>query len=338
MVFASCSTDVDLYADYQEIPVVFGLIDAQADTNYIKITKAFCGTNDNPVNALEAALVYDSSNYAGKLDAYFVELKSVHDQPFEPTGRQFYLDTLTIHDKKEGLFYAPDQLMYYTTARFNTNTDDEKYRYKLCVIKPDFDTVTAETSIVGGDVHVFATQVTFSPPPYLSESRMMFCSTEEAVLYEIGMRFYYWESHPGEPMVKKQVSWSYRPRSLAEYEKVEGSDKYYWFYFTNTTLFNYLERAIGDDIVYDANHPNVTRYIDDFEVFIAATGRDFYAYYQYLQTTQNGLNLSTEYNNIEGGCGLLSSRILVTNVVPLSPSTRLDLFNQPWGFRERKTR
>lgn len=37
LVLASCSTDVDLYNDYKDIPVVYGLIDAQADTNYIKI-------------------------------------------------------------------------------------------------------------------------------------------------------------------------------------------------------------------------------------------------------------------------------------------------------------
>ena len=335
MVLASCSTDVELYADYQEIPVVYGLIDAQADTNYIKITKAFCGTNDNPVNALEAALVYDSSNYAGKLDAYFVELKSTQEGPFLPTGRQFFLDTTTIHNKEEGLFYSPDQLLYYTTERFNTNTETDKYHYKLYVITPDFDTVAAETSIVGGDVQVFASQVTFQPPPFNSESRFMFRSTEEAVLYEIGMQFNYLESHPGEPMVKKQVSWSYRPRSLAEYEKVEGTDDYYWMYYTTTTLFNYLEKAIGSDTVWDVNHPNVTRYIDDFVIFIAAAGRDFYAYYQFLQTTQNSLSLSTEYNNIEGGFGLLSSRIFVSDVVKLSPPTKLDLFNQPWGFRER---
>ena len=27
----SCSTDVDIYADYKEIPVVYGLIEAKAD-------------------------------------------------------------------------------------------------------------------------------------------------------------------------------------------------------------------------------------------------------------------------------------------------------------------
>jgi hypothetical protein len=116
---------------------------------------------------------------------------------------------------------------------------------------------------------------------------------------------------------------------------VEGTDNFYYLYYSPNTLFNQLKRAIGNDTVSDENHPNVIRYIDDFEVFIAASGSDFYAFYQYLQTTQNGLNISSEYNNVEGGYGLLSSRIFVSNVVSLSPQTKLDLFNQPWGFRER---
>ena len=100
LVFASCSTDVDLYADYKDVPVVYGLIDAAADTNYIKITKAFCSDNDHPINANDIALIYDSSNYSYKLDAFFMELKSTQGQPFRPTGRLFYLDTLNIHNKK----------------------------------------------------------------------------------------------------------------------------------------------------------------------------------------------------------------------------------------------
>jgi len=328
-LFCSCSTDVELYADYKEIPVVYGLIDAQADTNFVKITRAFCGTNDNPINAFEVAQVYDSSNYPGKLDAFFVELQKVQGQGFQPTGRTFYLDTLTVHNKEDGLFYAPHQKLYYTTERFKTNN----YRYKLYVVTPYYDTVTSEISVLEGDINV-SSQASFQSAPTNSHSTVLFSSTEAAVLYEIGMRFNYLESHGG-PLVKKQVTWSFAPRSLSEYEKVEGTENYYYQYYSPNILFNYLERAIGNDTVWDDNHPNVTRYIDDFEVFIAAAGSDFYAFYQYLQTTQNGLSLSSEYNNIEGGYGLLSSRIFVSKVVPLSSTAKLDLFNKPWGFRER---
>lgn len=40
-LFFSCTTDIDLYADYKQVPIIYGLLDATADTNYIKITRAF---------------------------------------------------------------------------------------------------------------------------------------------------------------------------------------------------------------------------------------------------------------------------------------------------------
>ena len=53
--FNACSTKVDLYADYKDIPVIYGLLDASADTNYIKIIRAFSGSDENPVDARLAA-------------------------------------------------------------------------------------------------------------------------------------------------------------------------------------------------------------------------------------------------------------------------------------------
>lgn len=328
VVFVSCSTDVDIYADYKDTAVIYGLIDAKADTNYVKITRAFCSTNDHPINAFEVAPIYDSSNYPGKLEAYFLELKSSQSQQYQPTGRRFLLDTLTIHNKKEGLFYAPHQKLYYTTERFKTSLGSDKYRYRLYVVKPDYDTVTAEIGVVDGDIEISTSLVDFQAYPTNTSSYIIFSSTEEAVLYEIGMRFNYWEGHSGQPMEKKEVSWSYSPRTIGMYEKVPNTDNLYRAYYSPNTLFNVLESAIGNDT------SNVTRYIGNFVVTVAAAGDDFNIYYQFLQTASSGLTLSTEYSNVQGGYGILSSRFFVNKEARLSSGTKLDLFRKPWGFQE----
>ena len=160
----------------------------------------------------------------------------------------------------------------------------------------------------------------------------MFSSSPEAVLYEFGMRFSYSEVHPGQPMERKEISWGYGAKTLDSYEKVTGTENLYEFYYPMNILFNLLEHVIGDDIVWDDNHPNVIRYIDDFEVFVSASAEDFYIYYQSLQ---DGLSLSTEYSNVDGGWGLFSSRIFVKKSVPLSARARYDLFRKPWGFQDR---
>lgn len=334
LFLASCSTDVDLYADYKDIPVVYGLLDAKADTNYIKITKAFCGDDDHPINANVVALIYDSSNYPGKLDAFIEELKSTSNQHFQPTGRILVLDTVTIHNKKDGLFYSPNQLLYYTAERFKTNEESAKYRYKLNIVKPEGDTATAETGIVSGDVAVVTSKLDFRSKPSNKTSRLVFTSAEEAMLYEIAMKFNFWEVHAGQPMTQKEVSWSYGIRRITEYEKVEGTENLYRLYYDVNTLFRAMEQVIGNDTVWDTNHPNVIRYMGDFTVYISAAGEDYNNYYQFTQAMQDGLSLSTEYSNVDGGCGLFSSRILVDRTVQLSSVAKHDLFTLPWGFQE----
>lgn len=334
-MMVSCSTDVNLYDDYKDIPVIFGLLDVNADTNFVKITRVFCGDNDHPIDANEVAHIPDSSNYPGKLDAFILELKSAQGQEYKPTGRKIYLDTVTIHNKQDGLFYAPHQKVYYTTERFHENGVADKYRYRLYVVKPDNDTVTSETSVVNGDVTITTAKLHFQSDPSQAHSSMVFSSTEGAMLYEIAMQFNYREGHAGQPLVKKEITWTYGAKSLGEYEKVENAENLYRHYYSVNSLFNLLEHAIGNDTVWDENHPNVVRYMDDFNVYISAAGEDFSIYRQYLQSSQSAITLSTEYSNIEGGCGLFSSRVLVKRKVELSSGAKYDLFRLPWGFVEQ---
>lgn len=44
-----------------------------------------------------------------------------------------------------------DQLVYYTTEPLNAGTEGTHYKYRLMVIKPDGDTLTALTGLVGNE-------------------------------------------------------------------------------------------------------------------------------------------------------------------------------------------
>ena len=169
-VFSSCTTDVDIYAEYKDIAIIFAMLNPRADTNYVKITRAFCGTNDHHINANEVALIADSCNYPGKLDVRIIELKNTDGGPYEPTNREIVLDTMTIHNKEEGTFYAPHQLVYYTTEPFNAGSAGNNYRYQLFIKKLNGDTITAQTNMVGNeDFAIVSTSANFqiqhTPPP-----------------------------------------------------------------------------------------------------------------------------------------------------------------------------
>ena len=336
--FCSCSTDVELYAEYKDVPVVFCLLNPRVDTNYVKITRAFCGTNEDPINANEVALIYDSSNYPCKLDARIIELESRNGSSYEPTGRVIVLDTMTIHNKEEGTFYAPDQLVYYTVEPFNAGTEGIHYKYRLMVIKPDGDTLTALTGLVGNEeFEIITNGFSFEEQETDAMNRIMFRADGVAALYEVSVQFNYREQLAGHQMRCKNVNRSFGVRSIEEFQKVEGSENAYFLGFSANWLFNALANAIGGDTVVDANHPNVVRYFDNLEVSINAAGEDLYYFYLVTQANQSNMaGFISDYSNITGGQGLFSSRTQIKKNCRLSSRTLRSLYGKSsWGFVEQ---
>ena len=43
IIFNSCDNSVKIFADGEEVTAVYGYLDVDADTNYVKITKSFTG-------------------------------------------------------------------------------------------------------------------------------------------------------------------------------------------------------------------------------------------------------------------------------------------------------
>ena len=337
-IFTSCTTDVDIYADYKDVPIIYGMLDYRADTNFIKITRAFCGTNDNPINANEVALISDSSNYPDKLDVRIIEMKSTSGGAYQPTGREFVLDTLTIHDKEEGVFYSPDQTLYYTTEQFNTGTNGNRYKYRLMVVKPDGDTVTAQTGMVGNEeFSILSGSASFQLAHTDAMGKIVFKADGMASLYDVKMQFNYTEQHAGQELKWKHVSRSFGTRSINEFNKLEGTTNTYYLEYSLNWLFNALENAIGGDTVVNANHPNVIRHIDSFVVSISAGGDEMNMYYSASQAQLNSpISLVSVYTNINGGYGLFSSRTTIEKTLKLSYYTTRDIFSvAAWGFREQ---
>ena len=337
-VLASCSTDVDMYAEYKDVPIIYAMLNARADTNYIKITRAFCGTNDNLINANEVALIYDSSNYPGKLDVRIIELKNNHGGPYEPTDREFVLDTMTIHNKQEGTFYAPHQIVYYTTEPFNTGAYGSKYKYRLLIVKPDGDTVTAQTSMVGNEeFNIESASANFQMEQTDVMGKILFRADGSASIYDVKIQFNYREQLAGQEMKYKNVSRSFGTKPLDSYVRVEGTENLYYQEYSINWLFNALANAIGGDTIVNPNHPNVVRYYDSFVVSVSAGGDELNYYYIANQAQLSSpIALISTYTNISGGYGLFSSRTTIEKTVRLSSFALRDLFGmESWGFKDQ---
>lgn len=323
--FYACSTDVNLYADYKDIPVIYGLIDATHDTNYVRINRAFSSSNDNPINAYEVALISDSCNYPGKLDARIVEYKSGFGNHYSPTGRVITLDTMTILDKEPGIFYSPRQKVYYTTERFRQNTNGTDYRYGLVVYKGN-DTITSETGVVGGEnFKILTFQTSFISDSTTNTAKISFKPADNAAFYDVNMFFNYREKRGG-TMENKQVKWDFGTKSIDELPYEDGA---YVVSYGMNSLFTLLEAAIGADTI------GVTRYFDEepIDIMIAAGGEELYNYIQ-INAQAGGLSQTVpDYTNVSGGYGVFSSRINKTRTAKLSGRAAGDLYGKrSWHF------
>ena len=337
VVFNACTTDVNIYADYKDVAIVYAMLNSRADTNYVKIIRAFCGMNDNPIDANEVALIADSSNYPGKLDVRIIELKNTHGNSYVPTGRVLLFDTLTLHNKKEGVFYAPDQKVYYTEEHLNTGTGGDKYAYRLVVVKPNGDTVAARTTMVGDEEFMIINgSVSFQQSHSNAMAKIVFRADGVAPIYDIRMQFNYLEQHEGQPIKSKSISRSFGSKPLSFYQKIPNTENSYYQEYSVNWLFTALESAIGDDTVINPSHPNVVRYIDGFTVSISAAGEELIDYYNANQAQiESPLTMITPVTNIEGGFGLFCSRTTIEKEEKLSASAKRDLFSMTsWGFKE----
>src|SRR5688500_1282174 len=117
--FNSCKQDFDITAEYKEMPVVYGLLNWQENTHYIRIQKGYLIEGD----ASLAAGIPDSIYYP---DILTVKLKTL------PNGATYSLNRVDGNNmglpKDSGIFATTPNILY----TFNGNLDPTKtYRLEI---------------------------------------------------------------------------------------------------------------------------------------------------------------------------------------------------------------
>lgn len=147
---AGCSTEVDLIAPYDSFPVVYGLLELDADTQWVKINRTWLGEGDNR----EAAMIPDSSEYpSGAVIARIVELNPSSSGQILgnelPTGNVWALrDTVLFNKSTEGSFFGPNQRVYFASTTSEALSEDKWYRLELEL--PNGGTAQATTTMIQG--------------------------------------------------------------------------------------------------------------------------------------------------------------------------------------------
>jgi hypothetical protein len=216
IVLNSCNEKIELIGDFVQTAVVYGLLDQADSLHYIKINRAFIG----PGNALEIAQIADSS--------YFTNVDATISEYLNGNLIRSWLLKDTILDNKDpnGVFYAPEQKVYYfktlpTKPNDVVNVDplnpqlnslNPQAIYKIdIVINNGAFSVSGETELVRGITSADATAQNFNftfsdnPGEYKSKGIEVKAGNSYVLNTQLKIAFYEWE---GNTYSEKSFFWN----------------------------------------------------------------------------------------------------------------------------------
>ncbi len=139
LIFSSCETDFDVNAQWQEIMVVYGLLDQSQSRQYIRVNKAYLGEGD----AFQMGSISDSINFPDSI----LEVKIYKLLPNNDIIDSIELDTLTIM-KEDGLFASDNHFVYASLESDASFFVSDKLYSLLIRNKRSGHTATSVTSLV----------------------------------------------------------------------------------------------------------------------------------------------------------------------------------------------
>ncbi|MEZ5196452.1 MAG: hypothetical protein R2764_08645 [Bacteroidales bacterium] len=335
VIFNSCETDFDTIADWEDITVVYCLLNQKDSIHYLKVNKAFLGEG----NALVYAQEQDSISYPYSLDAWIEEWTAEGDS----LRVAFQFDTTSAFQKEPGMFYYPDQILY-------KGGPDNWYKIKY-IIQPPNDTVGFEKIWFNED-HIFKLKIRnpntgkiiWSETILVNDFRITEPSTSgqfikfvENPLYP---RTFEWKRAPndedGRFRYELNVEFNFReyknngdsldrtlPLTSAVAYPSSGTDLIsvsYWdysFYSTCNSEIPYSDPAVEQTIV--------KRKSLNINTIVGVAAEEFNLYMQVYEPSTSIVQEKPPYTNVENGIGLFSSRYKNNTTKLLHPESIYDL-------------
>ena len=320
LLFNSCDDSFNIFTDGEEVTAVYGYLDVEADTNYLKITKSFTG------NAVEMAPDYSSSNYDYKLDVKLIG-KFASNPNFV---RTVMLDTTSVFKPydPDALFYSGvNQVLYYTTEKLL-----EDQEYQLVITRNDGEVVTSKVkTICGSTIKKPILGISFESPATNKIEWRSNQFNQLAAYYEVIGYFHYKQIDPGQSdTTYHKMRWYFG--SGTGVEMYNSSTLNMFVNYTPTTFYSKLAA--------DANITNNTstyteRFVDCFEIVITSTGDELYNYIL-IQNSGSAIMDTPEYTNIENGIGIFSSRSVCRKKFDVNDHSINTLIREypEWGFKK----
>lgn len=299
LFISGCKQDFDITADYKEVTVVYGLLNSNEATHYLRIQKGYLIDGD----AYQAGGVADSIYYK---DSLLVQIKAL------PNGATYTLSKVDGNliglPKDTGSFANQPNWLYRFTGSLNSSST-----YQLTITNiSNGNVITAETKLISP----FTLSVP-SPDPgnkgqkfkfsASSPGKAVFYTIENAGLYDLKIRFPYKEYNATDNSLIKSdyieayiFKSKYIPHVTGGLQVIEDVNA--------GIILNTLKNSL-------AQSTNIYREFDVSKgmTFSFAAGGTELANYINSTTAQSGSIGANEalppYTNLSNGYGIFSSRI-----------------------------
>ncbi|MCB0707096.1 MAG: hypothetical protein KDC34_17390 [Saprospiraceae bacterium] len=297
LILPSCNDEIKLTADWKDIPVVYGLLDKDDQTHYIRIEKVFV---DPDKNAEDLALIPDSIYY----ENLTVEIQKLS------TGERVTLNRVNGDDigipRDSGAFVSSPNYLYTFDAADMPFSGGEDIRL-LLNRGDDQPLITADASIVGAIVPtgIGAGTIDFK---YERDRDFRWQSGDEARVFDLKLVIHFLENdlEDPDPAVERELVWQF---ANAVPRNDNGSSGITTYSQSGTDFFTFLQSQL-------VAKPSINRTWIGMDFVIIGGGE---ALGQYIAITEanTGITSAQElptYSNVIDGLGIFSS--ISTGIAP----------------------
>ncbi len=334
LLFISCESDVDIVAPEKDVPVAYALLDADADTQFVKVNRLLQGTEsfDELANNRDLAEYENLDISITKVEAFNTAQEGLQYEDVEFLGP---LEPIEVNNKQEGLFYSPNQTVYYTTAQL----EDDAY-YKINITTPQGTQMEGYT----GMVQIPAFRVLGSSETQWRQNGISFIAANE-ILEQLSFRV----TQPVRARaLQTKIVFTYKdialngsgnPYFLAEHElEIElGQNSYDRSRLEQTDRPGLAEVVLGPRRFYQLIEENVPdlsetpqveqRILDSGRIEITFVSDDIQLYSEVARPSESLLEDKPSFSNWSDGVGVIGSRGKYVFRIGLNRATLEELKN-----------
>lgn len=297
-----CKSKFSVNGEYIEKPVVHLLLDQGENYHFLKLNKTFLKEGNAYDYAKDPSLSY--------FDNVVATVKEIGGQ-----NRTWTLKDTTITNKKEGVFYAPKQKLYYFKA--NDLDEDALYRLNIDINNGEF-TVTAQTKLVSN------VNISYPKPNFSFnfadnnvqingyKSTPITFSLGSGAVYKVQLKINYRE-YTTSGQSDKTILWN-----LGSKDRLDIPTSTSTIPASGEKFYELLSKKI-------AVNSNVTkRTLQEMEIILTAGSEDLQTYMLTNKPTSSLAQNKPSYSNVEGALGIFSSRVTIkqTKAVYSPPNKR----------------